>query len=104
MTNTAVSDLGYKFSCTGKSRLTKEQFMNWLAIICAAVAYWILGWLWYSVLFGKIWVAGLEQHGVKLEKGGMAPKMIGTFIANLLASVIMMRLIARTGGIVFEGA
>jgi hypothetical protein len=41
--------------------------MNWLAIICAAVAYWILGWLWYSALFGKIWVAGLEQHGVKLE-------------------------------------
>jgi biotin transporter BioY len=56
-----------------------------------------LGWLWYSALFGKIWVAGLEQHGVKLEKGGMAPKMIGTFIANLVAAVIMMRLIARTG-------
>src|SRR5207237_4843354 len=71
--------------------------MNWLAIIFAAVAYWILGWLWYSALFGKIWVAGLEQRGVKLEKGGMAPKMIGTFIANLVAAVIMMRLIARTG-------
>jgi biotin transporter BioY len=71
--------------------------MNWLAVICAAVAYWILGWLWYSALFGKIWIAGLEQHGVKLEKGGMAQKMIGTFIANLVASVIMMRLIARTG-------
>jgi biotin transporter BioY len=75
----------------------KTPVMNWLAIICAAVVYWILGWLWYSVLFGKIWVAGLEQHGVKLEKGGMAPKMIGTFIANLVAAVIMMRLIARTG-------
>jgi biotin transporter BioY len=71
--------------------------MNWLAIICAAVAYWILGWLWYSALFGKIRVAGSEQHGVKLEKGGMAPKMIGTFIANLVAAMIMMRLIARTG-------
>ena len=34
---------------------------------------------------------------MKLEKGGMAPKMIGTFIANLVAAVIMMRLIARSG-------
>ncbi len=56
-----------------------------------------MGWLWYSALFGKIWVAGLEQHGVKLEKGGMAPKMIGTFVANLVAAVIMARLMARTG-------
>ena len=71
--------------------------MNWLAIICAAVAYWILRWLWYSALFGKIWVAGLEQHGVKLAKGGMAAKMTGTFIANLVAAVIMARLMARTG-------
>jgi len=72
--------------------------MNWLVIICAAIAYWILGWLWYSALFGKIWVGGLEQRGVKLEKGGMAPKMIGSFIANLVAAVIMARLIQRIGG------
>ena len=76
----------------------KTALMNWLAIICAAIAYWILGWLWYSVLFGKTWVAGLEQHGVKLERSGMAPKMIGTFIANLVAAIIMARLIQRIGG------
>ena len=71
--------------------------MNWLAIICAGAAYWVLGWLWYSVLFGKIWAAALEQRGVKLERSGMAPKMIGTFIANLIAAVIMTRLMVRTG-------
>src|ERR1041385_5445472 len=71
--------------------------MNWLAIICAAAAYWVLGAVWYMALFGKIWAAGMEQHGVKLQSGGMAAKMIGNYIANLVAAVIMARLIARTG-------
>jgi|ERR1043166_2677127 hypothetical protein len=71
--------------------------MNWIAIICAAAAYWILGAIWFMALFGKIWAAGMEQHGVKLQRTGMAAKMIGNFIANLVAAAIMARLIARTG-------
>jgi biotin transporter BioY len=83
------------FSCCSQPRVTKRISMNWLAIICAAAAYWILGMIWYAALFGKIWCAGLEQHGVKVQKGGMAAKMIGTFIGNLVAAVIMARLIQR---------
>jgi uncharacterized protein DUF1761 len=71
--------------------------MNWLAIICAAVAYWILGAIWYMALFGKTWAAAIEQHGVKLQQSGMAMKMIGNFIGNLVAAVIMARLIGRIG-------
>jgi biotin transporter BioY len=69
--------------------------MNWLAIVCAGAAYWVLGWLWYSTLFGKIWAGALEQHGVKRQTGGMAAKMIGTFIANVVAAAIMGRLVQR---------
>src|SRR5947209_20621603 len=69
--------------------------MNWIAIICAAAAYWVLGALWYMALFGKIWAAGVQQHGVKLEPSGMPAKMIGNFICNLVAAAIMARLIAR---------
>ena len=50
--------------------------MNWIAIIVAAAAYWIIGAIWYMALFGK---------------------MIGNFICNLVAAIIMARLIARTG-------
>src|SRR5258708_29519357 len=71
--------------------------MNWTAIICAAVAYWIIGAIWYMALFGKIWAAGIQQHGVKLEPTGMPAKMIGNFICNLVAAIIMARLIARMG-------
>ena len=36
--------------------------MNWLAILCAGVAYWVLGFVWYSLLFGGIWGAEQERH------------------------------------------
>jgi biotin transporter BioY len=69
--------------------------VNWLAVVSAAVAYWVLGWIWYAALFGKSWRAGLEQTGVKLQSGGMAAKMIGTFIADFVAALIMARLVGR---------
>src|ERR1041385_5910382 len=71
--------------------------MNWIAIICAAAAYWVIGAIWYMALFGKTWAAAIQQHGVRLEQGGMAAKMIGNFLCNLVAAVIMARLIGRTG-------
>src|SRR5438874_5037216 len=71
--------------------------MNWLAVICAAVAYWVIGAIWYMALFGKIWAAGIEQHGIKLQRGGMGAKMLGNFLCNFVAAAIMARLIARTG-------
>lgn len=73
--------------------------MNWLLIVCAALAFWILGFVWYSLLFGKVWASTLQQHGIKLEQGGMAPKLIGTFIGNLVAAIVMQRLIARIGDV-----
>lgn len=30
--------------------------LNWWAIIVAAVAYFMLGWVWYSTLFAKKWM------------------------------------------------
>jgi Protein of unknown function (DUF1761) len=71
--------------------------MNWIAVICAAAVYWIIGAIWYMALFGKIWAEAIQQHGVKLEQAGMAPKMIGNFLCNLVAATIMARLISRTG-------
>jgi hypothetical protein len=77
--------------------------MNWVAIICAAAVYWVIGAIWYMALFGKTWAAGLKEQGVDLQrsvmatKGGMATNMIANFICNLVAAAIMARLISRTG-------
>ena len=62
--------------------------MKWLAILCAGAAYWVLGALWYSKLFSKPWVQAIEQHGIKLQPGGMAMKLIVTFVANVIAAIV----------------
>lgn len=66
--------------------------MNWLAILCAGVAYWVLGYVWYSLLFGTVWAAEQTRHrGERPPPSGgeMAGKMVGTFICNLLAAGAM---------------
>ncbi len=50
--------------------------MNWLAIVCAGLAYWLLGAVWYSALFSKAWRSAAEQHGVRSTKArrGRCPR------------------------------
>ena len=73
--------------------------LNWLAILCAGAAYWVLGFVWYSLLFGKIWGAEQERlrGGRPCEPGGMGLKLISTFVANVIAAAAMAYLIKRTG-------
>jgi fluoride ion exporter CrcB/FEX len=66
--------------------------MNWLAILCAGAAYWVLGALWYSKLFSKPWSSAIEQHGIKLRASGFAMKLLVTFIANVIAALVLGRL------------
>ena len=73
--------------------------MNWLAIGCAGLAYWLLGAVWYSTLFtlfSKAWRSAVEQHGVKLgqpNQSGMATKLVVTLVCNLIAALVLARVI-----------
>lgn len=73
--------------------------LNWLAILCAGVAYWVLGFVWYSLLFGKIWAAEQTRYRGGLPSAGapMGPKLISTFVSNLIAAAAMAYLFKRTG-------
>ena len=73
--------------------------MNWLAILCAGLAYWVLGFVWYSLLFGKIWAAEQERlrGGQPSAGGSMGLKLISTFVSNVIAAAAMAYLIKRTG-------
>ena len=75
--------------------------MNWLAIVCAGLAYWLLGAVWYSALFSKTWRSAVEQHGVKLgqpNQSGMATKLIVTLVCNLIAALVLARVIHQLHG------
>lgn len=58
--------------------------INYAAVFIAAVAYWLLGAVWYGVLFSKPWMA-LENITMEQAKS-MNPVLpyVITFVLNLL--------------------
>lgn len=71
--------------------------INWLAVLVATIAYFMLGAIWYSkALFGVKW-ASLVGIGMNNPDKGkrMAQMMIGTFVLILVTSVGLALLINR---------
>jgi hypothetical protein len=81
--------------------------MNWLAILCAGIAFWVLGFVWYSLLFGGIWGAEQQRHQREVcapGKGEFAGKLVATFVSNLVASAAIAYLLRRTGTVDLQHA
>jgi hypothetical protein len=73
---------------------------NYWAILVAAIAYFMVGSLWFSALFGKIWSAQVKKHGVAIKepsKKDMTMKMLQTFLGNLVSAFCLAYLIYVTG-------
>jgi hypothetical protein len=71
--------------------------VNWLAVIVATIAYFLLGAVWYSKsLFGTRWatLVKLDMNDPNLKKG-MAQLMIGSFVFMLIACIGLAILVAR---------
>jgi hypothetical protein len=73
---------------------------NWWAIIVSALVYFFLGSVWFSALFGKLWMAEISKHGIIIkepEKGQIGKKMVQTFIYNLIVAFAIAYLIYISG-------
>lgn len=71
--------------------------VNWLAVLVATVAYFMLGALWYSkVLFGSVWarLVKLDMNNPDLKKG-MGGMMLSTFLLMLVVSFGLEILIVK---------
>ncbi len=71
--------------------------LNWLAVVVSAAAFYALGALWYSVLFGKAWAA---EVGIDMEnppKTNMVKTMGGTFVLELVAAIVVGLLMMEMG-------
>lgn len=46
-------------------------YVNWLAVLVASIAYFMLGAVWYSALFSKAWIRyqGIDVNDPELRKG-----------------------------------
>lgn len=75
---------------------------NHAAVVAAAIAYWLLGALWYGVLFGKPWM--VLEHISMEQAQSMSPVVpyIITFALNLLIAYSLAQICiwrnANTGG------
>ena len=77
--------------------------INWLAIAVAALAYFMLGALWYSLLFKTLWIksSGVDMNNPDAKKGAggiMFFTLVLEFIACLGLAILVNRMVL-TGGV-----
>ena len=73
--------------------------VNYLAVLVAAIASFMLGWLWHSsVLFGPTWMklSNIDKKKIEEHKksGNMAPSLFFQFVATLLMAYILRYFVA----------
>lgn len=68
-----------------------------LTVLLGAVAFFVVGMVWYTVLFGKAWqkAAGITEEDMQ---GSNMPLIFGlSFLFELLISLVLGHQIAMTG-------
>ena len=73
-----------------------SDFALW-PVLAGTAAFFVVGAIWYGVLFGKAWqkAAGLSDEDV--QTGNMALIFGLTFLFEMLIAMVLWHLIARTG-------
>lgn len=78
---------------------------NYLAVVAAAIAYFVLGGLWYAVLFNKPWMA-LEHMTVEQAKSAspVIPFIVSFLLELLVAYCLAQICIWRNANTASRGA
>jgi hypothetical protein len=72
--------------------------VNFLSVLVAAVAYWLLGALWFSkALFGKTWMKGIEKTEEQLKQGFSKMAFIWCYVWSFIAAYGIARIMVWTG-------
>ncbi|MEO8261503.1 MAG: DUF1761 domain-containing protein [Pseudolysinimonas sp.] len=76
-----------------------ELSINWLAVLLAAISAFVIGGLWYSLLFAKPWQRAAGVTDEQLKTG-----MVRIFVGSFLLAVVMAASLAAfigAGGAAF---
>jgi hypothetical protein len=76
-----------------------ELSINWLAVLLAALSAFVIGGLWYSLLFAKPWqrAAGVTDEQLK---SGAVRIFVGSFLIAVVMAASLAAFIGK-GGAVF---
>jgi hypothetical protein len=65
--------------------------INYLAVLLAAIAYFVIGWIWYApFLFGNQW----GRHEEKLEEPGHYSRKIGAYVGEFIIALVIAYVLA----------
>jgi hypothetical protein len=71
--------------------------MNFLAIAVSAVVSFVLGWVWFMIVFRAPYIRGLNKTAEELAKGPSAvPSLLLQFVGGLVMAFVLAWFIART--------
>lgn len=73
-----------------------EADVNYLAVVLGGIAAQPLGALWYSKLFGAMWMRRRGYTAADIQGGGSAGYVVG-FIASLVVAYTLARLVDMVG-------
>ncbi|WP_181347439.1 DUF1761 domain-containing protein [Thalassobacillus sp. CUG 92003] len=65
------------------------QSINYFAVLAAALSAFIIGGLWYSVLFGRVWMRENEFDEARLKQSKMVPIFGGAFVLSVLIAFVL---------------
>jgi len=63
--------------------------VNWLAVVVATVATFVLGGLWYGPLFGKLWMRASGMTEEELKRGNPGKIFGVSFVLQLIAAIVL---------------
>jgi len=73
--------------------------VNILAVLVAAIVQWLLGYLWYGVIFNKDYKALVQKDSTKAPNAGAVMSLI--FICNLILCFALVKIVVLTGWLTF---
>ena len=73
------------------------EHLNWLGVVLGAAAFFAVGALWYTVLFGKAWQREVGLSDEQLKSGTSMGLIFGLcFLAELIVALVLAHLFAST--------
>jgi hypothetical protein len=70
--------------------------INYLAVVLAAAAFFVVGAIWYTALFGKAWQKAVGLSEEELKSGANMPLIFGlAFLCELVVAWVLGHTYAR---------
>jgi hypothetical protein len=71
--------------------------VNWVAVVVAAIAQMVLGFIWYGPLFGKTWMSMMGINPQTVRREGMGKTYAWQAVGSLVTAAVLGRLVATMG-------